>query len=86
MKNELKKFQRVLSSDYPTCLLNQKEDEEVLYAVEEEQSRSSREAFLKITLHFLKRMDQDELADGLQSSKRISLKTRGARQIQNLRK
>lgn len=82
----MKKFQRVLSSDYPTCLANQKEDEEVLYAVEEEQRRSSREALLKITLYFLQKMNQDELADGLQSSKRISLKIEGARQMRNLRK
>lgn len=85
MKNELKKFQRVLSSDYPT-LVNQKEEEEVLDAVKEEQRRSSREALLKITLYFLKRMNQDELADGLQSSKRIPLKTRRTSQMQNLRK
>uniref|UniRef100_A0A8C9XBW3 B30.2/SPRY domain-containing protein n=1 Tax=Sander lucioperca TaxID=283035 RepID=A0A8C9XBW3_SANLU len=32
------------------------------------------ERFLKITLHFLRRMRQDELADNLQSSKRVSLK------------
>ncbi|XP_032363026.1 NACHT, LRR and PYD domains-containing protein 3-like [Etheostoma spectabile] len=34
---------------------------------DEEQRRSSREAFLKITLHFLRRMKQEELADRLQS-------------------
>ena len=38
---------------------------------EEEQRRSSKYAFLKITLHFLRRMKQEELADRLQSSKRI---------------
>ncbi|XP_078138290.1 protein NLRC3-like isoform X3 [Centroberyx gerrardi] len=67
MKNELKKFQRVLSPDYPECLERQMEDEEVVDGEEEEQRRSSREAFLKITLHFLKRMKQEELADSLQS-------------------
>ena len=36
---------------------------------DEEQRKSSREAFLKITQHFLRRMMQAELADRLQSSK-----------------
>lgn len=63
MKNELKKFQRVLRSDYPECLESHGENEE--------QRTSSREAFLKITLDFLRRMKQEELAECLQSSKRI---------------
>ncbi|XP_044028098.1 NACHT, LRR and PYD domains-containing protein 3-like [Siniperca chuatsi] len=67
VKNELKKMQKVLSSDYPECLESQREDEEVLDGEDEEQRRSSREAFLKITLHFLRRMKQEELADCLQS-------------------
>ena len=71
MKNELKKMQKVVSPDYPECLESQSEDEELLDGEEEEQRRSSREAFLKITLHFLRRMKQEELADRLQSSKRI---------------
>ncbi|KAM9359092.1 uncharacterized protein ABDE67_002236 [Symphorus nematophorus] len=62
VKDELKKFQRVLK------------DEEVLHGEDEEQEKSSREAFLKITLHFLRRMKQGELADCLQRSKRIYLK------------
>ncbi|KAI3363921.1 hypothetical protein L3Q82_001525 [Scortum barcoo] len=67
VKKELKKIQRVVSSDYPECLESQREDEEVLDGEDEEQRRSSREAFLKITLHFLRRMKQEELADCLQS-------------------
>uniref|UniRef100_UPI0037E96ADA NLR family CARD domain-containing protein 3-like isoform X1 n=1 Tax=Semicossyphus pulcher TaxID=241346 RepID=UPI0037E96ADA len=67
VKNELKKIKRVLSPDYPECLESQREDEEVLDSEEEEQRRSSREAFVKITLHFLRRMKQEELADCLQS-------------------
>ncbi|XP_051254866.1 NLR family CARD domain-containing protein 3-like isoform X2 [Dicentrarchus labrax] len=67
VKNELKKIQKVLSSDYPECLESQREDEEVLDSEDEEQRRSSREAFLKITVHFLRRMKQEELADCLQS-------------------
>ncbi|CAK6979523.1 NLR family CARD domain-containing protein 3-like [Scomber scombrus] len=67
VKNELKRVQRVLSPDDPECLKSQSEDEEVLDGEEEEQRRSSREAFLKITLHFLRRMKQEDLADCLQS-------------------
>ncbi|XP_039870770.1 uncharacterized protein LOC120723404 [Simochromis diagramma] len=53
VKNELKKIQKVLSPDYPEYL--------------ESQRSSSREAFLKITVTFLRRMKQEELADRLQS-------------------
>ncbi|XP_050925089.1 NLR family CARD domain-containing protein 3 isoform X2 [Lates calcarifer] len=67
VKNELKKIQKVLSPDYPECLESQREDEEVLDGEDEEQRRSSREEFLKITLNFLRRMKQEELADCLQS-------------------
>ncbi|XP_044232303.1 NLR family CARD domain-containing protein 3-like [Thunnus albacares] len=72
VKNELKKIQKVLSPDYPECLESQSEDEEVLDGEDEEQRRSSREAFLKITLHFLRRMKQEELADCLQSRTRAA--------------
>ncbi|XP_071388315.1 NACHT, LRR and PYD domains-containing protein 12-like isoform X1 [Centroberyx affinis] len=68
VKTELKRFQRVLSPDYPECLERQMEDEEEVDGEEEEQRRSSREAFLQITLHFLRRMKQEELADSLQKT------------------
>ncbi|XP_032364775.1 uncharacterized protein LOC116679190 isoform X2 [Etheostoma spectabile] len=67
VKNELKKIQKVLSPDYPKSFESQRKDEEVLDGEDEEQRKSSREAFLKITLHFLRRMKQEELADRLQS-------------------
>ncbi|XP_050921719.1 NLR family CARD domain-containing protein 3 [Lates calcarifer] len=67
VKKELKKMQKVLSPDYPECLESQREDEEVLDGEDEEQRRSSREEFLKITVNFLRRMKQEELADCLQS-------------------
>ncbi|KAL4000620.1 NLR family CARD domain-containing protein 3 [Sarotherodon galilaeus] len=57
MKNELKEFQRFLS---------ERLDDEIL-VYEDEEKRSSRESFLKITLHFLRRMNEEELADRLQS-------------------
>ncbi|XP_032364252.1 uncharacterized protein LOC116678444, partial [Etheostoma spectabile] len=60
VKNELKKIQKLLRPDYPECPKSQREGED-------EEQRRSREAFLKITLHFLRRMKQDELADRLQS-------------------
>uniref|UniRef100_A0A3P9J176 B30.2/SPRY domain-containing protein n=1 Tax=Oryzias latipes TaxID=8090 RepID=A0A3P9J176_ORYLA len=64
VKKELKKIQKLLS---------QREDEEELEDEGDEQ-RSSRESLMKITENFLRRIKQEELADRLQSSKRISLK------------
>ncbi|XP_077952472.1 protein NLRC3-like isoform X2 [Gasterosteus aculeatus] len=61
VKNELKKIQKVVSSDYPECL--EKEAEEVL----DEEQRRFREAFEKISVHFLRRMKQEELAERVQS-------------------
>nr|XP_054591116.1 NLR family CARD domain-containing protein 3-like isoform X2 [Nothobranchius furzeri] len=66
VKNELKKIHKLLSSDDPECLERLREDEEVLEGEDEEQRRSSREAFVKITDSFLRRMKQEELAERLQ--------------------
>ncbi|XP_067357072.1 NACHT, LRR and PYD domains-containing protein 3-like isoform X2 [Channa argus] len=74
VKNELKKIQKSLE-----CLESQREDEEVLNGEDEEQRRSSRESFLKITVNFLRRMKQEELADCLHSRSpamcQVNLKT-----------
>ncbi|KAM9345063.1 protein NLRC3-like [Symphorus nematophorus] len=67
LKNELKRIKEDLSSDYTEFSKSQREDEKALDGEEEEQRRSSRRAFLKITLHFLRQLKQDELADLLQS-------------------
>ncbi|XP_059214715.1 NLR family CARD domain-containing protein 3-like isoform X2 [Centropristis striata] len=67
MKNELKKIQEVLSSDYSEYSETQGENEEVLGGEDEQQRRNNREAFLNITLNFLRGMKQEELADCLQS-------------------
>ncbi|KAM9313533.1 uncharacterized protein KZ484_025074 [Pholidichthys leucotaenia] len=67
VKKELKKMQKVVSADYPGCFESQREDEEVLEGEDEDERRSSRESFLKITLNFLRRMKQQELAERLQS-------------------
>ncbi|XP_076732601.1 protein NLRC3-like [Maylandia zebra] len=58
VKNELKKIQKALNPNKPQCLGFQREDDE--------QRRNSREAFVKITVDFLRRMKQEELADRLQ--------------------
>lgn len=71
MKTELKKVRRALCSDYPECSESQREDEEEMEGGDKEQERSSRDAFLKITLHVLRKMKQEESAERLQSSKRI---------------
>ncbi|XP_044214335.1 NLR family CARD domain-containing protein 3-like [Thunnus albacares] len=72
VKNELKRVQRGLSPDYPEYLESQSQNEEVLDEEDEEQRRSSRETFLKIILHFLRRMKQEDLADRLQSRTRAA--------------
>ncbi|CAK6975451.1 NACHT%2C LRR and PYD domains-containing protein 12-like [Scomber scombrus] len=59
VRKELKRMQKVLSSE---CL-----DEEMMDGEEEEDLRNSREAFLKIALHFLRTIKQEKLADRLQS-------------------
>ncbi|CAI5657229.1 unnamed protein product [Oreochromis niloticus] len=59
VKDELKKIQKVLILDYPECLESQRQDDE--------QKMSSREAFMKIIVDFLRRMNHEELADRLQS-------------------
>ncbi|XP_025761062.1 protein NLRC3-like, partial [Oreochromis niloticus] len=64
VKNELKKIQKVLNPNKPQCLEFQREDDE---------QRSSREAFVKITVDFLRRMKQQELADHLQSKLKASV-------------
>lgn len=74
MRSELKKLQMVARPDCPECSESLREEEEVLNGEEDEQRRSSKEAFLKIVLDFLRGMKQQELADRLQSRKRISLK------------
>ncbi|XP_023193651.1 protein NLRC3-like [Xiphophorus maculatus] len=66
VKNELKKVKKVLNPDYPECSESQRENDEVLTGENEKQRRSSKEAVMKITLNFLRRMKQEDLADRLQ--------------------
>ncbi|XP_069376916.1 protein NLRC3 isoform X2 [Paralichthys olivaceus] len=72
VKDELKKYHRVLSPDYPECFDSLGEHEEVLDGEDEEQ-RSSKEAFLKIAMSFLRKMKQDNLAECLQRGSRAPL-------------
>uniref|UniRef100_A0A672HMW7 NACHT domain-containing protein n=1 Tax=Salarias fasciatus TaxID=181472 RepID=A0A672HMW7_SALFA len=66
MKKELKKMKKLLSPDYPACSESEREDED-------EEQRSSRESFLRITLDFLRRMKQEELAQRLWSRTSLGL-------------
>ncbi|XP_058469087.1 NACHT, LRR and PYD domains-containing protein 12-like isoform X2 [Solea solea] len=59
VKNELKEIHKVLDTDHTEASESQREDEE---------QRSSREAFLKITEDFLRRMKQEKLADKIRAS------------------
>ncbi|XP_047242902.1 NLR family CARD domain-containing protein 3-like isoform X3 [Girardinichthys multiradiatus] len=71
-ENELHRIQMVLGSDYPEGLEGNKEEDDVLEGEDKEQIKKSREAFEKITQHFLRRMNHEELADRLQSKTFIS--------------
>lgn len=63
VKKQLKRFEKILKSlDYPACSGREVEDEEDQSAV--------REGALKITLHVLRNMNQTDLANTLQTSKR----------------
>ncbi|XP_023201437.1 NLR family CARD domain-containing protein 3-like isoform X2 [Xiphophorus maculatus] len=64
---ELKKIQMVLGSDYPEGLDENKEEDEVLAGENKQQMKKSREAFENITEQFLRMMNQEKLADHLQS-------------------
>ncbi|XP_053534613.1 NACHT, LRR and PYD domains-containing protein 3-like isoform X7 [Ictalurus punctatus] len=57
IKNELKRFRKLLSPDYPACTEREVEDEEDLHSV--------RDGALKITLHVLKNMNHTDLANTL---------------------
>ncbi|KAK3508868.1 hypothetical protein QTP70_010722 [Hemibagrus guttatus] len=65
IKNELKRFRKLLSPDYPACTEREVEDEEDVHSV--------REGALKITLHILKNMNHTDLANTLQNKSLISV-------------
>ncbi|KAL6471893.1 hypothetical protein MHYP_G00205430 [Metynnis hypsauchen] len=59
VKNQLKRFVKLLSLDYPACSEREVEDEE--------DQRNVRDGVLKITLTVLRNMNQTDLANTLQS-------------------
>ncbi|KAM4600188.1 protein NLRC3-like [Fundulus diaphanus] len=67
VKKELKNIQNILSTDDPDCSGSQRDDKDVLEGEDEEQKRCCREALMRITLNFLRKMKLEELADRLQS-------------------
>ena len=70
VKNELKKFRKVLRSDSPECFETLDQDEKVIKCETQEQMMGNREAILNITVHYLREMKQLELADSLLNSKK----------------
>ncbi|KAK2855413.1 hypothetical protein Q7C36_007282 [Tachysurus vachellii] len=60
IKNELKRFRKLLSPDYPACTERKVEDEEDLHSV--------RDGALKITLHVLKNMNHTDLVNTLHNT------------------
>lgn len=62
VKDELKRMQRLLKSKCSDGEMDTDMNESM---------RSSREAFQNIALHFLRRINHENLADSLQSSKKI---------------
>ncbi|KAI4894611.1 hypothetical protein NFI96_008473, partial [Prochilodus magdalenae] len=58
VKNQLNRFMKLLSLDYPACSEGEVDDEE---------DQSVREEVLRITLHVLRNMNQTDLANTLQS-------------------
>ncbi|KAM9709939.1 NLR family CARD domain-containing protein 3-like isoform 1-T2 [Menidia menidia] len=82
VKEELKKIQTALSPNYPEDLESQRKDEDA-------EQRSIREALEKITVHFLRRMKQEELAERLRRRTLVSvcqrdLKTRLTQKFQQV--
>ncbi|XP_055084433.1 NLR family CARD domain-containing protein 3-like [Periophthalmus magnuspinnatus] len=61
VKEQLQRLHRLLALDYPEC------------SESEEEEQSSREAVLNITLDFLRRMDQEQLAQRLQDRNNVGV-------------
>ncbi|XP_015247967.1 PREDICTED: NACHT, LRR and PYD domains-containing protein 12-like [Cyprinodon variegatus] len=71
VKNELKKIRQLLCSDSPENVGSPTKGKEVLDGVDKEKKSRSREAFLVMTQHFLRNMNQGELADLLHSKREV---------------
>ncbi|XP_016106933.1 NACHT, LRR and PYD domains-containing protein 3-like [Sinocyclocheilus grahami] len=66
MKKELKRFKKLLSPDYPECS-GREEEEQEKDEQEDDGQNQVREGTLKITLHVLRKINQTNLANTLQS-------------------
>lgn len=71
MKKELYRFKMMLDPANHKTSEIQHEDKEMLDGDDEEQRKSRSDSFLKITLHFLRMMRRENLADSLWNSKFI---------------
>lgn len=71
VKNELRKLKKAVESDGSGFSETLRDEDEVMGGVEERWRQSNREAVLEMTMNFLRRMKQEEIADSLQSSKII---------------
>lgn len=72
MKQQLRTYRRSLSPDCPESKdrESQNQDQGLVYAEEEEaQGRRCRKAFFKITLHFLRNMELQDLCNTLKNSR-----------------
>ncbi|XP_041659809.1 protein NLRC3-like isoform X2 [Cheilinus undulatus] len=67
VRSELKRVRGTLCPEYSEWLGSQCEDDGILDGEDEQQRTGCKEAFLKISLLFLRKMKQEKLADQLQS-------------------
>lgn len=71
VNKELKEIQEDLRAESSRMSERQSHEAEVLGSEEAAQRQTDREHFLKITLSFLRQMNQDPLADALQSREHV---------------
>lgn len=67
LKSELQNMKKLLESDGLSETL--RDADEVVGGEEEKRRQSSRDAVLKITVNFLRKMTQEDVAESLQKSK-----------------
>ncbi|XP_072562261.1 NLR family CARD domain-containing protein 3-like [Paramormyrops kingsleyae] len=72
LKNELKKITRYLDQNYPECSEPQLEEDNDLDSDGQMQKTCGREGALKITLYILRTMEQNDLADRLETRHLLS--------------
>ncbi|XP_072560248.1 NACHT, LRR and PYD domains-containing protein 3-like isoform X2 [Paramormyrops kingsleyae] len=70
LKDELRRFRRYLDPNYPECSESQVEEDNDQDSDGQMQKACGREGALKITLYILRTMEQNDLADMLEKSKK----------------